>query len=114
MSTDKDRVYLEYILECIVKIKQYTKRGREYFLEDDLTQDAVLRRLQTMAESTQWLSEDFKAKFTEVDWRALSAFRNILINEYLGSIDLGRVWDIIEDYLPDFERVIVAQLELFE
>jgi uncharacterized protein with HEPN domain len=114
MSTDKDRVYLEYILECIVKIKQYTKRGRECFLEDDLIQDAVLRRLQTMIDSTQWLSEDFKAKFTEVDWRALSAFRNILINEYLGSVDLGRVWDIIEDYLPDFERVIVAQLEFFK
>jgi uncharacterized protein with HEPN domain len=114
MSPDKDRVYLEYILECIIKIKRYTKRGRECFLEDDLIQDAVLRRLQTMAESTQRLSDDFKARVTEVDWRALSGFRNVLVHEYLGGIDLERTWDIIENYLPDFERVIVAQLEFFK
>ena len=113
MSISKDRVYLEHILECIIKIKQYTQRGREYFLEDDLSQDAVLRRLQTMAESTQRLSEDFKAGVTEVDWRALSGFRNVLVHEYLGGIDLERTWDIVENYLPDFERVIVAKLGLF-
>ncbi len=88
MSTDKNRVYLEHILECIIKIRQYTKRGRECFLEDDLIQDAVLRRLQTMAESTQRLSDDFKAMITEIDWRALSGFRNILIHQYLGGVDL--------------------------
>jgi uncharacterized protein with HEPN domain len=50
---------------------------------------------------------------TEVDWRALSGFRNILVHEYLGGIDLERTWDIIENYLPHFERVIVAKLEFF-
>lgn len=113
MSTDKDRIYLEHILECLIKIRQYTKRGRKHFLEDDLIQDAVLRRLQTMAESTQRLSDDFKTRVTEVDWRALSGFRNVLVHEYLGGIDLERTWDIIENYLPDFEKVIVAKLEFF-
>jgi uncharacterized protein with HEPN domain len=110
---NKDKVYLEHILECLIKIKQYTRKGRKCFLEDDLIQDAVLRRLQTMAESTQRLSDDFKVKVTEVDWRALSGFRNILVHEYLGGIDLERTWDIIENYLPDFERIIIAKLELF-
>ena len=110
---NKDKVYLEHILECLIKIKQYTRKGRKCFLEDDLIQDAVLRRLQTMAESTQRLSDDFKVKVTEVDWRALSGFRNIPVHEYLGGIDLERTWDIIENYLPDFERIIIAKLELF-
>ena len=113
MNMDKDKVYLEHILECLVKIRQYTEKGREYFLEDDLIQDAVLRRLQTMAESTQRLSDKFKTKVTEVDWRALSGFRNVLVHEYLGGIDLERTWDIIENYLPYFERVIVVKLEFF-
>jgi uncharacterized protein with HEPN domain len=111
---NKDKVYLEHILECLIKIKQYTRKGRECFLEDDLIQDAVLRRLQTMAESTQRLSDDFKVKVTEVDWRALSGFRNVLVHEYLEGIDLERTWDIIESYLPDFERIIVAKLAFFE
>jgi uncharacterized protein with HEPN domain len=113
MSLDKNRVYLEHILECITKIQQYTERGREHFLENDLIQDAVLRRLQTMAESTQRLSDDFKTRVTEVDWRALSGFRNILVHEYLGGIDLEQTWDIVENYLPNFERIIVAELGLF-
>ena len=87
---NKDKVYLEHILECLIKIKQYTRKGRKCFLEDDLIQDAVLRRLQTMAESTQRLSDDFKVKVTEVDCRALSGFRNVLVHEYLGGIDLER------------------------
>ena len=113
MSPDKDRVYLEHILECLIKIRDYTKTGHEHFLEDDLIQDAVLRRLQTMAESTQRLSDDFKIRVTEIDWRALSGFRNVLVHEYLGGIDLEWTWDIIENYLPDFEKVIVARLGLF-
>jgi len=40
-----------------------------------------------MAESTQRLSEDLKAKAPEVDWRALSGFRNVLVHDYLGGID---------------------------
>ncbi len=72
-----------------------------------------MRRLQTMAESTQRLSNDFKVKVLEVDWRGLSGFRNVLVHDYLGGIDLEMTWDIIENYLPDFERIIIAKLELF-
>ncbi len=72
---NRDKVYLEHILECLIKIKQYTQKGYECFLEDDLIQDAVLRRLQTMAESTQWLSDDFKIK--------VIAVLSIMENRYL-------------------------------
>ncbi|MFM7441918.1 MAG: DUF86 domain-containing protein [Snowella sp.] len=72
---NRDKVYLEHILECLIKINQYTRKGRKCFLEDDLIQDAVLRRLQTMAESTQWLSDDFKIK--------VIAVLSIMENRYL-------------------------------
>jgi uncharacterized protein with HEPN domain len=72
-------------------------------------QDAVLRRLQIMAESTQRLSDDLKGKAPGVDWRALAGFRNILVHDYLGGIDLDRVWNAVEFYLPQLE-VAVAEL----
>lgn len=38
-----DRLYLIHITECIDRILQYTSEGREAFLGDTRTQDAVLR-----------------------------------------------------------------------
>ena len=47
------RVYVEYALECIAKIRRYTASGRNDFLQNDIVQDAVLRNLHTFGESTQ-------------------------------------------------------------
>ncbi|GBF52998.1 nucleotidyltransferase [Microcystis sp. 0824] len=52
--------------------------------------DAIIRRLQTLAESTQRLSEELKANIPDVDWRNISGFRNILVHDYLGGIDLNK------------------------
>ncbi len=68
MSLEKDKVYVEHILECIDKIDEYTARDRERFVSHNLVQDRVLRRLQTMAESTQRLSDDLKKSAVDIDW----------------------------------------------
>ena len=77
MNQERDVVYVEHILECIDRIKDYTQNGKDSFINESLVQDGVLRRLQTMAESTQRLSDDLKASIADVDWRALSGFRNV-------------------------------------
>jgi uncharacterized protein with HEPN domain len=108
MNLERDKVYVEHILECIDKINEYTGRDRDRFMRDELVQDGVLRRLQTMAESTQKLSDDLKENILDIDWRALSGFRNVLVHDYLNGIDLDRVWDAIENYLPDLHRAIAS------
>ena len=40
-----DRLYFVHIIECIDRIERYTAEGREAFLGDTRTQDAVLRNL---------------------------------------------------------------------
>lgn len=106
MTSHDDRVYLEHILECTALIQEYTRSGKTEFMERALVQDAVLRRLQTMAESTQRLSDALKSQAPEVDWRALSGFRNVLVHDYLGGIDLEQVWDAVEFYLPGLESAV--------
>ena len=106
-----NRAYLEYIRECIERITEYTSEGREAFFANTMIQDAALRRLQTLAESTQRLSDDLKVRVTEVDWRSVSGFRNILVHDYLGGIDLNIIWDVIEQDLPDLKEKIEAILE---
>lgn len=90
-----DRLYLVHVLECIDRIERYTAEGKMAFMADERTQDAVLRNLQVLSESTQRLSADLKSAHPEVDWRGISGFRNVLVHDYLG-INLIRVWEIVE------------------
>ncbi|MAS32527.1 MAG: DUF86 domain-containing protein [Anaerolineaceae bacterium] len=95
--------------ECMQRILDYTKDGRQQFMQSTLIQDAVLRNLQTMAESSQRLSIDLKEARPEIEWRRLSGFRNVLVHEYLG-IDLKTVWQLVEDELPKLLQQIESML----
>ncbi len=55
-SGEADRVLLDHIRECIGRIEEYTGGERSIFFESHLVQDAVVRNLQALAESTQRLS----------------------------------------------------------
>ena len=65
-----DRLYLIHVRECIERIEQYALGGKDAFFTDAKTQDAVLRVLQTLAESTQRISDALKASHSEGVQRA--------------------------------------------
>ena len=73
-------------------------------------QDATLRNLQIMAESTQRLSDHLKAQYPDIEWRALSGFRNVLVHDYLG-IDLEFVYQAIQDQMPDLKVAAESLLD---
>lgn len=104
-----DRLSLLHISECIARIEQYTADGKSAFFNDTKSQDAVLRNLQILAESSRRLSEALKKKHPEVDWRAIAGFRNVLVHDYLG-INLARVWEIVVRDLPVLKSSIAAML----
>ncbi len=108
-----DRLYLIHVQEAIERIEEYTRDGKEFFVEDHKTQDAVLRNLHTLAESSQRISKALKEQYPQVDWRILSAFRNVVVHDYLG-ISLDRVWDIVENDLPDLKKNIGVILEMLK
>jgi uncharacterized protein with HEPN domain len=105
-----DRVYLFHILECIRRIEDNTAGGKDAFLSSHTLQDAVLRNLQTLAESTQRLSDGLKAGHPQIEWRRIGAFRNILVHDYLG-IDLERVWEITQRDVPEFKCKVMEILK---
>ena len=105
-----DRLYLAYIQECIERIERYSAGERDAFMADTLVQDAILRNLQTLAESTQRLSPELKARHPGVDWRGVAAFRNVVVHNYLG-IDLAQIWDIVRRDLPALKREVAAALQ---
>jgi uncharacterized protein with HEPN domain len=85
--------------ECMDRIREYTQAERARFEASRLVQDAVIRNLQTLAESSQRLSAEIKGTETQIPWRELAGFRNVIVHGYLG-VDLGAVWLVVEQDLP--------------
>ncbi|MCK4535654.1 MAG: DUF86 domain-containing protein [Desulfuromonadales bacterium] len=84
---------------------------KDAFINETLLQDAVLRVLQVMAESSQRLSEEAKNTHPDIDWRSISGFRNILVHDYLGGIDLELIWQVIEQELPILKKALLQMSE---
>jgi uncharacterized protein with HEPN domain len=107
---NKDAAYVRYIIDVIGRIENAVAIGKEAFLKSQLHQDAVLRNLHTMTETTQRLSADLKNQNPDVMWDTLSAFRNVLVHDYLG-IDMQLIWVVITRDLPEFKRHILRMNE---
>ena len=100
-----DTLYVIHIKECIEKIESYVAGlNRDSFIKNELVQDAVLRNLQVLAESTQRLSLEFKDNHQQIEWYKIAGLRNILVHDYLG-IDLDSVWNIIHYNIKELKRI---------
>jgi uncharacterized protein with HEPN domain len=100
-----EAVYLRHILDAIQNIETFTQDGHAAFLGDIKTQHAVLRDLQTLAESTQRLSPESKAAHPEIDWTGIAGARNLLVHDYLG-VNPETVWSVIGKDLPPLKTAI--------
>jgi uncharacterized protein with HEPN domain len=107
--TKDPRVYLAHILECTQKIERFTEEGRSRFFQDAMVQDAVLRNFEIIGEAAKRLDDAYRAAHPQIPWRALAGLRDVLIHQY-ASVDLDRVWAIVEGELPGLREAIAALL----
>ena len=104
------RVYLEDILQCIEKVRDYTEGlTREGLLSDSKTLDAVVRNLEVIGEAVKSLPEGVRAEHPEAEWKKIAGLRDILIHQYFG-IDVEIIWDVIQNKLPTLERLVREML----
>ena len=104
-----DSVYLRHILECIRRIEEDGAAGIEAFQASHTLQDAILRNLQVLAESSGRISSELKAAWPQIDWRRIGAFRNVLVHDYLG-LDLDRIWEVIQRDIPEQRKTVERML----
>ncbi|MEP0860279.1 MAG: DUF86 domain-containing protein [Ignavibacterium sp.] len=103
MSKRNEKLLLKDILESIDKIFDYTNdMSKEEFLSDEKTKDAVVRNFEVIGEAASKLSEELKAKHSDIDWKGVIGLRNVLIHDYFG-VDYIIVWTIKEKFLPELK-----------
>ena len=74
-------------------------------MASDLVQDAVVRNLQVLSESTTRLSDAIKATEPAVPWAEIKAFRKRLTHGYL-AVDLDTVWEVVRQNLPELHDAV--------
>jgi len=94
-----ERAYFLHVRDAVDRILSYTAGGRESFLRDSKTQDAVIRNLEIIGEAVKQVSEATRAAYADVPWKRIAGMRDKMIHEYFG-VNLDLVWEVVERELP--------------
>jgi uncharacterized protein with HEPN domain len=98
--------YLAHMLDAIRQARSYVEGlGKQDFLKDKRTQDAVMLKLLVLGEAAaQMVSEcaDFAGQHPEIPWKEMRGMRNRMAHGYF-DINLDIVWDTIHQSLPELE-----------
>ncbi len=106
---NRNRVWLRFMQERCIRLDACFAAGQAVFLSDELLQDAVVRNLQVLAETSARLSFDLQQAHPELELAALHALRNMLVHEPL-NIDPLWLWECLEYDLPRLRQVLDAAL----
>src|SRR3989344_5343502 len=107
----KEEAYLEDILESIERIERYIKDLKPMdFLESEVTQDGVMKRIEIIGEAVKHLSNKTKDKYPEIPWKNIAGMRDVLIHEYAG-VQVERVWRTAKNDLPPLKQVIIKLID---
>ncbi|OGF87613.1 hypothetical protein A3B19_02350 [Candidatus Giovannonibacteria bacterium RIFCSPLOWO2_01_FULL_46_32] len=106
MTGDKDKVYVEHILESVSNIESFVS-GKTYeeFLGDKLLQDGVVRELEIIGEAAKNISEEFKTSSPAIPWKYMTGMRDKLIHDYF-SIDVNAVWKTAQEDLKPLKSTL--------
>lgn len=104
-------LYLEDILTSAKKIQDYVGNvSFEELIKDEMKIDAVVRNFEIIGEAANKIPQETRDKYSSIEWRKISDFRNVLAHEYFG-INYKIMWDIIKNKLPALQKHIQTVLE---
>ena len=110
----KDIIRLQHILDASNKLVEnkgkYTQKEME---SDPIVFYGFVKLVEIIGEATYMLTKDFRAKHTEVDWRAIEQMRHVLVHGYY-TIKTEVLWNTIqEDVEPliPFIKKYISELE---
>ncbi len=101
--------YLQHIVDAIARVQRYVGSLSEAdFLQDEKTQDAVVRNFEVMGEAArhvQTMHEGFAIAHSDVPWALMYAMRNRVAHGYF-QVDWHLIWMTIHNDLPALREQI--------
>jgi uncharacterized protein with HEPN domain len=106
--------YIRHILDEIDYIlAQVPNTDFASFQKDATLKRAFVRSIEIIGEAAKKLSEDVKARQSDIEWRKISGMRDRLIHDYFG-VDYTIVWDVATTKLPELRVKFQALFEIIE
>lgn len=103
--------YLQHILDegeyLMNRARGLTKPE---FLRDETLKRAFVRSLEIIGEAARQIPDDFRQRYSYVEWRAMAGMRDRLIHDYFG-VDYDIVWDVVITKMPVLQREIGRIIE---
>ncbi len=98
--------FLSHIKDEINYLSQNSaKLQYEEFVNDETLKRSFVRALEVIGEATKNLSDDFRQKYPQVQWKEIAGLRDILIHHYFG-VDYKSVWDIVKNKIPKIKEQV--------
>lgn len=104
-----ETLWLTDIRDAIDRILRYTAEGRDAFLADPKTQDAVVRNIEIIGEAAKNISETTRLAHPQVPWRQIAGMRDHVVHAYF-RVDLALVWNVVELHLGSLRGQIAGIL----
>jgi len=98
-----DTIYIQDILHETANIQNFVKGlDKEGFLKNELVRRAVERSIQIIGEAARGVSQKFRGRHPEIEWRNIVAMRNFITHAY-GEVDYAMVWEVAQRDVPALE-----------
>lgn len=87
-----DVIRITHILEAISEIEKYCNDVTfQEFMNDSQKRFATIKQLEIIGEACGRITSTFKEQCPQIEWKQLTAFRNISVHEYF-AVDLKIVF----------------------
>lgn len=103
-------VYIKHILDQISHIEDFLRGVTEEQLYSDIEKEyAIIRCFEIIGEASKKVDLDFKNKYSQIPWRKMAAFRDVLIHDY-DKLSSEVIWKTVVDEIPHLKDSLLEIL----